>query len=54
LAAGWILGQSGSWTTALRLARNLPAKLATLKTNSQHCPIDKDSKVYGEEVRVLL
>lgn len=25
-----------------------------LKANPQRCPVDPDSKVYGEEVRVLL
>ena len=54
LAARWILGQSGSPATALRWARNLRAKIATLKTSLQRCPIDQDSEVYGEEVRVLL
>ncbi len=29
-------------------------KIATLKVNPQRCPIDPDSEVYGEEVRVLL
>jgi plasmid stabilization system protein ParE len=53
-AARWILGQSRSPATALRWARNLRAKIATLKTSPQRCPIDSDSEVYGEEVRVLL
>ena len=50
----WILGQSRSPTTAIRWARKLRAKIATLKTNPQRCPINPDSEVYGEEVRVLL
>ncbi len=54
LAAHWILGQSGSPATAVRWARKLRAKIATLKTSPQRCPIDPDSEVYGEEVRVLL
>ena len=54
LAAHWILGQSGSPATAVRWARSLRAKIATLKTSPQRCPIDPDSEVYGEEVRVLL
>ena len=54
MAAHWILGQSRSRTTALRWARDLQAKIATLKTSPQRCPIDPDSEVYGEEVRVLL
>jgi plasmid stabilization system protein ParE len=35
LAARWILGQSASPATALRWARNLRAKIATLKTSPQ-------------------
>jgi plasmid stabilization system protein ParE len=54
LAAHWILGQSGSAATAIRWARNLRIKIATLKMNPQRCPIDADSEVYGQEVRVLL
>ncbi len=49
-----ILGQSRSKAAALRWARNLRATIATLKTNPQRCPVDQDSEVYGEEVRVLL
>ncbi len=54
LAAHWILGQSGSPLTAVRWARNLRSTIATLKTNPRRFPVDPDSKVYGEEVRVLL
>ncbi len=54
VAALWILGQSGSLATARRWARGLRAKITTLKTSPQRCPIDPDSEVYGEEVRVLL
>jgi plasmid stabilization system protein ParE len=53
-AALWILGRSASRATALRWARDLRAKIATLKSNPQRCPIDAGSEVYGEEVRVLL
>jgi plasmid stabilization system protein ParE len=53
-SALWILGQSGSGATALRWARNLRARVATLKTSPQRCPVDPDSEAYGEEVRVLL
>jgi plasmid stabilization system protein ParE len=53
-AAFWILGRSGSRATALRWVRNLRSKIATLEAKPQSCPIDPDSKVYGEEVRVLL
>jgi plasmid stabilization system protein ParE len=54
LAAHWILGQSGSPTTAVRWARTLRAKIAKLKSSPHACPIDPDSNVYGQEVRVLL
>jgi DNA-damage-inducible protein J len=54
VAAHWILGQSGSPAAALRWARNLRAKIATLKTSPERCPIDPDSDAYGAEVRVLL
>ena len=52
--AHWILGQSGSAARALRWTRGLRAKIATLATSPQRCPVDPDSDVYGEEVRVLL
>jgi plasmid stabilization system protein ParE len=54
IAARWILGQSGSPVTAMRWARTLRAKIATLKTNPKRCPIDPDSDVYGKEVRLLI
>ena len=54
LAAHWVLGQSGSPATAVRWWRKPRATIATLKTSPQRCPIDPDSEVYGEEVRVLL
>ena len=54
LASHWILGQSGSAATAIRWARNLRIRIATLKMNPQRRPIDADSEVYGQEVRVLL
>jgi plasmid stabilization system protein ParE len=54
LAAHWILGQSGSSATAIRWARNPRTKIATLRVNPERCPIDPGSKVYGEEVWVLL
>jgi plasmid stabilization system protein ParE len=54
VAAYWILGHSGSSTTALRWARTLRAKINSLKTSPERCPIDPDSEIYGEEVRVLL
>jgi plasmid stabilization system protein ParE len=54
LAAHWIYSQSSSAATALRWLRRLRATIATLSTNPQRCPIDPDSDVYGEEVRVLL
>jgi plasmid stabilization system protein ParE len=54
LAAHWILGQSGSLASALRWARALRTKIATLSSNPGRCPIDPDSDVYGHDVRVLL
>ena len=54
VAAHWILGQTGSLATAMRWARKLRATIATLKANPQRCPVDPDSTVHGEEVRVLL
>ena len=53
-AARRILDQSRSTRTALRWVRGIRAKMATLRTNPQRCPVDPDSEVYGEEVRVLL
>ncbi len=53
-AARWILEQSKSPATALRWARRVRATIATLGTNPERCPVDPDSEVYGEEVRVLL
>jgi plasmid stabilization system protein ParE len=53
-AALGILGRSGSRATAVRWARGLRAKIATLKSHPRRCPVDPDSEVYGEEVRVLL
>jgi len=37
-----------TWNGVLR------ATIATLKANPQRSPVDPDSKVYGEEVRMLL
>lgn len=54
LAARWIEEDSKSAAKALRWARSLRAKIATLKTNPRRCPVDPDSAVYGEEVRILL
>jgi plasmid stabilization system protein ParE len=55
LAAGcWLLAQARSATTALRWARALRATIASLEANPHRCPVDPDSDVYGEEVRLLL
>ena len=43
IAADWKLGQSASLSTALRWARNLRAKIATLKTSPQRCPMETRS-----------
>ena len=53
-AALGILGRSGSRTTAGRWARSLRTKIATLKSKPYRCPIDPDSEVFGEDVRVSL
>lgn len=53
-AARWILEQSKSPPTALRWVRRIRAKLETLKTSPERCPVDADSEAYGEEVRMLL
>jgi plasmid stabilization system protein ParE len=53
-AAIWILGQSTSRTIAVRWVRSLRAKIASLRINPRRCPIDPDSEMYGDEVRVLL
>src|ERR1700753_2185655 len=54
IAAFWILEQSKANATALRWARGIRAKIATLKTNPTRCPVDPDSDAYGEEVPLLL
>jgi plasmid stabilization system protein ParE len=53
-AAQWIEAESRSSDKALRWARAIRAKIATLKANPRRCPVDPDSAVYGEEVRMLL
>jgi plasmid stabilization system protein ParE len=53
-SAHWIFERAASSAPALRWVRSLRTKIATLKHNPQRCPIDPDSDVYGEEVRVLL
>jgi plasmid stabilization system protein ParE len=52
--AFWIREQAKSPTPALRWARGIRAKIETLKEFPHRCPVDPDSAVYGEEVRVLL
>jgi plasmid stabilization system protein ParE len=53
-AALWIRERSKTAAIALRWARGIRAKIATLKTNPTRCPVDPDSDAYGEEVRLLL
>lgn len=53
-AAEWIEEQSNSPATALRWVRGIRAKIETLRKSPLRCPVDPDSAVYGEEVRVLL
>ena len=53
-AADWIHAESKSSAIALRWVRGLRAKIGSLSSKPQRCPIDPDSDAYGEEVRVLL
>jgi plasmid stabilization system protein ParE len=53
IAAHWVFTES-SRATALRWVRTIRAKIKTLEKNPQRCPVDPDSEVYCEEVRVLL
>jgi plasmid stabilization system protein ParE len=53
-AARWLFTESKSRATTLRWVRMIRAKIETLKKNPRRCPVDQDSEVYGEEVRVLL
>jgi plasmid stabilization system protein ParE len=53
-AAEWLEDRSRSPSKALRWVRGLRAKIETLKADPKRCPIDPDSAVYGEEVRLLL
>lgn len=53
-AARYLLEISKSRTTALRWARGVRAKIETLRSNPERCPVDPDSEAYGREVRVLL
>jgi plasmid stabilization system protein ParE len=46
--------ESKSRTKALRWVRTIRTKIETLKKNPRRCPVDADSEVYGEQVRVLL
>ncbi|MGZ3379467.1 MAG: type II toxin-antitoxin system RelE/ParE family toxin [Isosphaeraceae bacterium] len=52
--AQWIEAQSKSWSKALRWVRGMRARIETLKSNPNRCPVDPDSDAFGEEVRVLL
>jgi hypothetical protein len=38
----------------MRWLRSIRARIDTLETSPDRCPIDPDSEAYGEEVRVLL
>ena len=53
-AALWKRERSKSAAGAVRWARGIHAKIATLATNPQRCPIDPDSAAYGEEIRLLI
>ncbi|MGA2705571.1 MAG: type II toxin-antitoxin system RelE/ParE family toxin [Isosphaeraceae bacterium] len=52
--AQWMEDQSKSSSKALRLVQGIRARIETLKSNPQRCPVDPDSDAFGEEVRVLL
>lgn len=52
--ARWIVERSRSEARALRWFRGIRTKISTLTASPQRCPIDPDSEVYGEEVRVML
>ena len=41
--AHWILDKSASTTKAIRWARGVRAKIATLKVHPKRCPVDPDS-----------
>ncbi len=53
-ATRFLLYRSRSSTVAMRWLRGIRSKINTLKTTPHRCPIDPDSAVYGQEVRVLL
>jgi plasmid stabilization system protein ParE len=53
-AARFIHAESRSAAKALRWVRSLRAKVDTLRTSPERCPVDPDSEAYGREVRVLL
>lgn len=53
-AARWLEGQSQSTAKALRWVRSVRTKIESLRANPERCPIDPDSDVYGETVRVLI
>jgi plasmid stabilization system protein ParE len=52
--ARWLVEQSNSATIALKWVRSIRKKIDTLKSTPLRCPVDADSKAYGEEVRLLL
>jgi plasmid stabilization system protein ParE len=52
--AQWIAERSKSPAKALRWVRAIRSKIDRLKVSPSICPVDPDSVVYGEEVRVLL
>ena len=53
-AAGWVLRESRSATRALRWAERVRAEIDSLRVHPERCPVDPDTGVHGEEVRVLL
>jgi plasmid stabilization system protein ParE len=53
-AARFLLEESRSPAKALRWVRGVRAKIDTLQSSPERCPVDPDSDAYGREVRVLL
>lgn len=53
-SARWIEKNSKSTAIALRWARGIRAKMTTLKSHPQRCPVADESDAFGEEVRQLL
>lgn len=53
-AAAWIREHARSTTPALRWLRGIRSAIERLGSQPLRCPVDPDSVIYGEEVRMLL